>query len=441
MFCKNCGSQLPDGMNFCQFCGTPQQSNTSAEYETYAAPQQPDTPVEYETYAAPPVMPPVPPVAPSEPPVAPPPPVNPINPGEPDKPKKNNTGNIIVAVVAVVLIVTVAVVAIILFGNKDKDQGDTTTTTATTQAEITIPANNTVADPSTSGTETTASSTEQSSSLPITLPSLTIPSFAPSMPSIQLPTTPPTQAPTTPPTRPTTPPTQAPTTPSPRPTTPPTQAPTAPPTQPPTAPPTQPSVSRPSLSSAESVAKSYAKDAVLLDFSSLIDKEILGMSKISPEIDKYVVSVTGESSASKAYATISTMFGTKVNNARDFLDIIRLVSGYEDELKAEFGSDYRITTTVHDSAYLSASEAAPYVSAAKSQINSVVSSSGINWNAIEDYAAVNVSSKVSGSKSQDELYMTVILAYINGSWKVLCINDGYDNILFGPMIIESFTEA
>ena len=439
MFCKNCGSQLPDGMNFCQFCGTPQQSNAPAEYETYAAPQKPDAPVEYETYAAPPVMPPVPPVMPSEPPVAPPPPVNPINPGEPDKPKKNNTGNIIIAVVAVVLIVAVAVVAIILFGNKDKDQGDTTTTTSTTQAEITIPANNTLPDANTSGTETTDSSTEQSSSLPITLPSISIPSFAPSMPSIQIPTMPQTQTPTVPQTqRPTTPPTQAPTTPpTQRPTTPPTQAPTTPPTQPPT----QPSVSRPSLSSAESVAKSYAKDTVLLDFASLIDKEILGTSKISPEIDKYVVNVTGESSASKAYAVVSDMFGTKVNNASDFLDIVRLVSGYEDGLKEEYGSDYRVTTTVYDSAYLSASEAAPFVNSAKSQINSVVSSSGINWNAIEDYAAVGVLVKVSGSKAQDELYMTVILAYINGSWKVLCFTDGNENMLFGPMVIESFTEV
>ncbi len=169
MFCKKCGSSLSDGTSICQFCGTPQQSNAPTEYETYAVPQQPDAPVEYKTYAMPTVVPPV-------------------SPGYPDGPKdtkKNNIGIIAIAIVAIVIVIAVTVVTIVLFGNKHKDQGNSTTTTTTattiTQTEITKPTDDTVTDPITPGTNATdpsvsgPSSSEPSSLPPADFPSTTDP--------------------------------------------------------------------------------------------------------------------------------------------------------------------------------------------------------------------------------------------------------------------------
>ena len=117
MFCNKCGSQVPDGMNFCNNCGNPMAN---------AAPQAPQQPM----YQQPPMQQPMyqPPVAPIE---------------QPEPPKKKNTG-LIIGIVAGVLAVIVAAVlvwglAFDGFGLKDKDDDkdekkDSTTTSAVAES-------------------------------------------------------------------------------------------------------------------------------------------------------------------------------------------------------------------------------------------------------------------------------------------------------------------
>ena len=117
MFCNKCGSQVPDGMNFCNNCGNP-MANAASQ-----APQQP-------MYQQPPMQQPMyqPPVAPMQ---------------QPEPPEKKKTG-LIIGIVAGVLAVIVAAVlvwglAFDGFGLKDKDDDkdekkDSTTTSAVVDA-------------------------------------------------------------------------------------------------------------------------------------------------------------------------------------------------------------------------------------------------------------------------------------------------------------------
>lgn len=108
MFCKNCGAQLPDGTNFCNFCGT-QISATQVNIEYQAQP-------EYGQNFSMPV---------------PPPPPAPKN-------KSNNKSIIIAAIVAFILVVCVVLAVVLLVkdnsgDDKEKDDKETTSISASTQ--------------------------------------------------------------------------------------------------------------------------------------------------------------------------------------------------------------------------------------------------------------------------------------------------------------------
>lgn len=382
MFCKNCGAQLPDGTKFCQLCGTSQQSETPIEYESYATP----------------------PVAPSPPPTV------------PNEPKKNNTNLIIICVVAVILIVAVVITGVILFKDKGNGSGDNTTTTTTISAE------------SNSTNNLTPNISLPSFSIPVhsPLPSGQAPTQTPTVPSVQNPTVPSSQTPATLPT-------QTPTTPS-------TQKPTTPPTQTPVTPSTQPSVTRPSLSSAESVAKTYSRDIVTMNLTGAIEKEILGMSNFSSALDSYIAELTGMPSAKEAYKALSLALNENISNSRDFLVYLSDQDTYDNELRNEYGSNYTITATASNSRYLSKSDASSYVNAAKSNIGAVTSANSVSWSSISDYAAIDVAVKISGSKGSDTTYLSVYLAYINGSWKVLGVDDGSGVFLISTITLSSFID-
>ncbi len=150
MFCKKCGSSLPDGTDICQFCGTSQEQKVPVEYESYTKSHQSDASVEYKTLVTPTVIPPV-------------------SPGDPNGSKgtkKNNIGIIAITIVAVVIVIAITVITIVLFSNKDKNQGETTTTATSTvtQTKKTNPVNNNPTKTIPSGTDETVPSVSEPTS-------------------------------------------------------------------------------------------------------------------------------------------------------------------------------------------------------------------------------------------------------------------------------------
>ncbi len=148
MFCNNCGTKVPDGVNNCPVCGA------ALPVQPPVAPVQPGAPVNFDMEktvmadaVAPqaPVAPVVPPVAPAAPvapvaPVAPAAPVAPVMPAAyaaPQPPQKKKTGmiiGIIVAVIAVAAIVVGVLLATGVIGGKDEED-DEPETTASEQVE------------------------------------------------------------------------------------------------------------------------------------------------------------------------------------------------------------------------------------------------------------------------------------------------------------------
>lgn len=157
MFCNKCGAQLPDGTNFCKYCGA-SLSSAPAEFSNYAEPYMVQPPVQPQPTAP----------QPMQAPMAPPP-------NNYDEQKKSSTGYIVIAVVAVILIAAVIVTAILLFGNKDSDSEDsksTTTSSATTliaggSAQQTT---GTTTEPSSNTSEPSSETSANSTSAPVTDP-------------------------------------------------------------------------------------------------------------------------------------------------------------------------------------------------------------------------------------------------------------------------------
>lgn len=357
MFCKNCGAQLPDGSISCDACGTILAENNEAA--------QVDN-TEYLSYSE----------------MSSQSSVNALNGTAADKPKKDKNNNfLIIALVSVILLVAIVITAVILFVRNDRNKADTETTGNVETTTTTVSAFSDDEETAIQGISTTDPTTETTSSTTAS----TSGTEASSTQAVSQGTTEKTQEKVTV-----------------------------------TTPSSKPAESRPSIYEAERIAKNYGYNICTQDLVPIIEAEVIGMSAVSKKFDEFAVKSTGASSVSEAYAILSKSLGSvKVNNARDYINAMSMLSDYDGYLSSVYGSNYTITTTVNDSYYVSASDAASYVNKAKASINKVVPSNTVAWSGIKDYAMVEMTVKISGSKYSDYCRYNVLFGHLNGEWRIV----------------------
>lgn len=196
---------------------------------------------------------------------------------------------------------------------------------------------------------------------------------------------------------------------------------------------------KPSLDGAEDIVSVLYDYVIESDVKKVNSYEILDWSYISAGVDSLALEISGSNSISAAYNYISSETGLKINNSETFLDYwFSEPDDFRSIFEETYGNNFSISCSDFSSRFITAEEGAEYISLTKNEISEnyseYIDPNGMNVNA-EYFAEVECSVTFSGTYKTETVNQIAVLGYVNGSWKIVYIEDN----AYSPYYLMSLT--